>query len=319
MVDLDNAGLVAAAIALADGQLVAVPTETVYGLAADATNDAAVAMVFAAKGRPQFNPLIAHVSGLDMAQKFGKFNETALKLVEAFWPGPLTLVVPLATNQNISSQVSAGLPTIALRQPKGVMAVLSEELDRPLAAPSANTSGKISPTSAHHVAEDLADKVSVIMDGGSCSLGLESTIVKIDKGAVTLLRPGGISQEQLESCLGCPLTTPAPSKQVESPGQLLAHYAPSIPVRLNASDLRNGEALLRFGEHDISGTNPAIELNLSAGENLEEAAQNLFAHLHELDKSLASGIAVQAIPNEGIGIAINDRLKRAAHGSQNDK
>jgi len=318
IVDLDNAGMESAANALIDGQLVAVPTETVYGLAADATNDSAVAKIFAAKGRPQFNPLIAHVNGLDMARQFGKFDDISLKLVAAFWPGPLTLVVPAVANSKASVLVSAGLPTIGLRHPKGIMAKLAGKLDRPLAAPSANSSGKISPTSAQHVADDLGKNIAIIMDGGPCVLGLESTIVKIEQGAVFILRPGGISAMQLEDCLGFQLSKQAPLAKPESPGQLLTHYAPNIPLRLNVTELRNGEALLRFGEHDINGVNPVAEKNLSPDGNLEDAARNLFAHLHELDKSQASGIAVQSIPHEGIGVAINDRLKRAAHGSQND-
>lgn len=296
-----------AAEALAGGALVAVPTETVYGLAADATNPEAVAKIYAAKGRPTFNPLIIHVSGPDMAQRYGGFDDTAERLIEAFWPGPLTLVVPMGQDSGLAEAVTANLETVAIRQPTGAMADLARRLGRPLAAPSANSSGRISPTRAEHVAADLGDKVALILDGGPCAVGLESTIVKCAGDAVTLLREGGLDQASIEAVVG-PLDRPA-DERIEAPGMLLKHYAPSKPVRLNADHAAAGEALLGFGPQ---GNGAA--LNLSPSGDLAEAARNLFAMLHDLDGSEAKAIAVQPVPNTGLGAAINDRLRRAAAG-----
>ncbi|MEE9313557.1 MAG: L-threonylcarbamoyladenylate synthase [Rhizobiaceae bacterium] len=305
--------------ALRAGGLVAVPTETVYGLAADATNGDAIAKIYSAKGRPNFNPLIAHVSGLVMAELVGEFDELSQKLASKFWPGPLTLVVPLKTSAGIVDAVTAGLGTIALRHPAGVMATLAEDLGNPIAAPSANTSGKISPTLAEHVADDLGDKVEVILDNGACAIGVESTILKVGNGIVTLLREGGLAIETIEAEVGAvKRITTDPSKiesPIEAPGQLLAHYAPSIPVRLNAKSVEKNEALLLFGPMPVNG-NPHAMRNLSLEGDIDEAARNLFAMLKELDKSGAKAIAVQPIPRHGLGAAINDRLERAAEGAK---
>jgi L-threonylcarbamoyladenylate synthase len=297
--------------ALRDDALVGVPTETVYGLAADATNEQAVAKIYKSKGRPSFNPLIAHVSGVEMAQRYGAFPELALKLADAFWPGPLTIVVPLNESCGIAHAVTAGLGTIALRHPLGVMAKLAEALDAPIAAPSANTSGKISPTTAQHVLDDLGDKVAVVLDGGACAVGLESTVVKVDGEKIILLREGGLSAEMIEAQMGkIERGTRAP--KVEAPGMLLKHYAPRLPLRINANSVRADEALIAFGT-PLDGA--MATRNLSKHENLEEAANRLFAIMKELEDSGAHGIAVQPIPNHGLGAAINDRLKRAAEGS----
>jgi len=304
-----KAGFDAALAALRSGGLAAVPTETVYGLGADATNGSAVSRIFAAKGRPDFNPLIAHVSGVEMARSIAVLNDVSLKLASRFWPGPLTLVVPLKPGATIAPAVTAGLETIALRQPKGIMADLANALGNPIAAPSANSSGRISPTLAKHVMDDLGDKIDVILDGGNCDVGLESTIVKADDDGVALLRKGGIAVETLEMFLGQKLRPGTDKPKVEAPGMLLAHYAPRTPVRLNAPCANEGEVLLAFGPGVDDG--PAVR-NLSPEGDLHQAAHNLFAMMKELDMCGATRIAVQPIPQQGIGAAINDRLERAA-------
>ncbi|MEE9375634.1 MAG: L-threonylcarbamoyladenylate synthase [Rhizobiaceae bacterium] len=306
--------------ALRAGGLVAIPTETVYGLAADASNAEAVAKIYEAKGRPNFNPLICHVSGMEMAQRVGMFDPVSRRVAEKFWPGPLTLIVPLKENTLIANAVTAGLGTIALRQPEGVMATLAGDLGKPIAAPSANTSGKISPTLAAHVADDLGHSVDIILDNGACTVGVESTILKVNDGVITLLREGGIAVEVIEAEFGkIKYNTSEVSKNsksiIESPGQLLAHYAPSIPVRLNVKSVDKDEALLLFGILSASG-HPHTMQNLSIKGELDEAARNLFAMLKELDKSGARAIAVQPIPRHGLGAAINDRLERAAEGAK---
>ncbi len=298
---------------LRNGRLVAVPTETVYGLAADATNTSAVNRIYEAKGRPDFNPLIAHVAGLDMAEKYGAFDDHSRQLAMEFWPGPLTLVLPLKPQSNIAKPVTAGLETIALRHPRGIMAKLSAGLGTPVAAPSANSSGHLSPTLATHVQADLGDKVDLILDGGPCELGLESTIVRCSDGQVTLLREGGLPVEDLEKSLGFAVQRGTNNPKVEAPGMLLAHYAPRKPVRLNATSVSSEDALLSFGHQSTEGQ-PVAHLNLSENGDLTEAAHNLFAMLKMLDESGAVSIAVQAIPHHGLGAAINDRLRRAAHG-----
>ncbi len=303
---------------LAEGGLMAVPTETVYGLAADATNSAAVAEIFAAKNRPSFNPLISHLPSLEVAQHYGQFNEDALRLAKAFWPGPLTIVVPKQRDSAIADLVSAGLDTIALRVPDApLMRALSHALDRPLAAPSANRSGRVSPTSAPHVIEELDGRIDMIADLGSCAVGVESSVVFCAPGQpVTLLRPGGLSSEAIEDCLGKPLLRAGSNDQApSSPGMLTSHYAPSCPVRLNANSVNAGEALLTFGTDLPEGADRAnFILNLSEAGNDLEAAQNLFAGLRQLDKDGATSIAVAPIPDDGLGEAINDRLRRAAAG-----
>lgn len=295
------------------GELVAIPTETVYGLAADATSDRAVAKVFEAKGRPAFNPLIIHVTGLEMARRYAAFSPLAEKLATTFWPGPLTLVLPRKKDCGLSLLVSAGLDTVAIRAPNSVIArQLIEMCDRPLAAPSANRSGSISPTTAEHVRDSLGDRIRFILDGGPCRVGVESTIVKIDGDRAILLRPGGTPRDEIERLIGKTLEAPAGGK-VEAPGMMASHYAPSAPLRLNAEAPRESEAFLGFGAVAASGD---AALNLSEKGDLVEAAANLFSHLRRLDALCAeknlSGIAAAPIPMEGLGEAINDRLARAA-------
>jgi L-threonylcarbamoyladenylate synthase len=305
--------LAAAGRALAAGRLVAFPTETVYGLGADATNDHAVAAVFAAKGRPRFNPLIVHFAEPDAARGETDFDDRADALARAFWPGPLTLVLPRRADSRIALLASAGLDTLAVRVPRhSVAQALLTRCERPLAAPSANVSGKISPTTAAHVADSLGGKVAMILDGGACPIGVESTVVDLTGGKPRLLRPGGITEEQLVAVVG-PLATVSTSAGDEarpSPGMLASHYAPDLPLRLGASTLRPGEVLLAFGPQPLPGG--AAVANLSPSGNLTEAAANLFAMLRTLDRPGLTGIAVMPIPDHGLGRAINDRLRRAA-------
>ncbi|HXG99595.1 MAG TPA: L-threonylcarbamoyladenylate synthase [Sphingomicrobium sp.] len=291
----DEAIAEAARLVLA-GEPVAVPTETVYGLAADATNPQAVARIYAIKGRPSFNPLIVHVANLAAAEQIGRFDDQARALAEAHWPGPLTLVVPLHDDAPIASLVTAGLPSIALRVPAHpAMQALLLACERPLAAPSANASGSISPTRAAHVAASLGTRVSLIIDGGACLCGIESTIIAATGGPLRLLRRGPIDIEAVEN----PLDT------IEAPGQIASHYAPSKPLRLDATDHQPGELLIGFGE--IAG-----DLTLSFTGDPVEAAAQLFDLLHLADASTSPRIAVAPIPGEGIAAAIRDRLKRAA-------
>lgn len=297
-----------AARILQSGGLVAFPTETVYGLGADASNSTAVAQIFAAKERPQFNPLIIHLPDLDAAQRFGDFPEAALKLAKAFWPGPLTLVVPLKADAALSPLVTSGLNTVGIRVPATPLAQdLLCKAAVPVAAPSANPSGQISPTRARHVAAGLFGRIDAILDGGACGVGVESTIVGFDPEPV-LLRPGGLAAEEIARVLGHPLrqNTAEDPDAPTSPGQLLSHYAPKAAVRLNATEKRAGEVLLGFGP--VVGA----DLSLSPTGDLVEAAANLFEALHQLDEIKAGTIAISPIPVEGLGRAINDRLKRAA-------
>jgi L-threonylcarbamoyladenylate synthase len=290
---------------LCAGGLVAFPTETVYGLGADATDDRAVAKIYAAKGRPQFNPLIAHVATLDQAFALGDFSVDATHLANKFWPGPLTLVVPRKASCNVSLLASAGLPSIALRVPAHPLALeLLREVGRPVVAPSANPSGRISPTTAQHVRDGLGAKVDFVLDGGACAVGLESTIVSFLDNKPRLLRAGGLAREVIENSLGRKLLAPE-AGPLHAPGQLESHYAPHARMRLNAHDWRAGEACLGFGALDAS-------LNLSRNGDLVEAAANLFAMLHQLDAAKPEVIAVAEIPMQGLGEAMNDRLKRAA-------
>jgi L-threonylcarbamoyladenylate synthase len=296
---------------LGAGEIVAIPTETVYGLAGDATNGAAVAKIFEAKGRPRFNPLIAHVSSLAMAEGIAEFDPLSRKLAKKFWPGPLTLVLPLKPGGAIHPLVTAGLDTVALRMPRGFGARLIERLGRPLAAPSANSSGRISPTTAAAVAADLGGRIALVVDGGATPVGLESTIVKVEDGKLRLLRPGGIAAEELEAAAGAKLVRGATA--VEAPGMLASHYAPGAMVRLDAQDVTAGEALLAFGPKRAGNSERAVAmLNLSETGDLTEAASNLFSYLQALDRSGTKMIAVEPIPHDGLGEAINDRLSRAA-------
>ncbi|WP_420411813.1 L-threonylcarbamoyladenylate synthase [Roseibium sp.] len=303
--------------ALVGGGLVAVPTETVYGLAADATSGTACAKIFAAKGRPSFNPLISHLPSLDAALHHGVFDERALKLAEAFWPGPLTLVVPKTSASEISDLATAGLSTVALRVPSGpVMRYLAETTGRPLAAPSANRSGKISPTRADDVIADLGDALDFVIDAGPCEVGIESTIVGLTGEDVQLLRPGGVSREAIEQVLQIPVTSRVAEKQPEAPaapGMLTSHYAPEAQMTLEALEVLPGEALLSFGPESLPGKEKALsEVNLSPSGDLVEAASNLFQAMRSLDSTGAKLIRVQTIPRFGLGEAINDRLRRAA-------
>lgn len=308
----DAAALADAGDAIRSGRLVAFPTETVYGLGADATNGEAVARIFAAKGRPSFNPLIVHVASLQEAEKLGVFSDIAGRLAQAFWPGPLTIVVNRQPDTAISELVSAGLPSLALRMPDHPIAqALLAASERPLAAPSANRSGHVSATTAGHVAADLGTAVTMILDGGATRHGLESTVVDATGNEIALLRPGAVTAVEIERVIGAILKRPHtdPAAPV-SPGQLQSHYAPSAGIRVNATSVVPGEALLAFGENLPQTDGPLI--NLSARGDLVEAAANLFAALRALDATGVKTIAVTPIPATGLGEAINDRLKRAA-------
>lgn len=297
--DLDRAAAI-----LRAGGLVALPTETVYGLGGDATSDAAVARIFAAKDRPRFNPLIVHLPALAAVHDLADLSGDALILAQALWPGPLTLVLPLKPGAGLSPLVTAGLETVAVRVPALALARdLLARTGRPVAAPSANPSGRVSPTTADHVLAGLAGRIDAVVDGGACGVGLESTIVGFADGPV-LLRPGGIAEETLAALLGRPLARPAPGR-ITAPGQLSSHYAPRGQVRLNVTDPTADETLLGFGPVDC-------DLNLSPTGDLAEAAANLFRHLRALDDRGTLQIAVSPIPDRGLGRAINDRLSRAA-------
>ncbi len=288
--------IAAAAQLILDGQPVAVPTETVYGLAADATNGDAVARIYAAKGRPSFNPLIVHVADLAEAQKIGSFDKAALDLAVAHWPGPLTLVVPLRPDAGIASLVTAGLPSIALRVPAHpAMQALLAACARPLAAPSANASGRISPTRAAHVVASLGNRIALVIDGGSTERGIESTIVAATGGPLRLLRRGPIEIDAAENV----------SDDIEAPGQLASHYAPQKPLRLDATEAQDGEYLIGYGA--VAG-----DVTLSATGDPVEAAARLFDLLHQADASPRPRIAIALIPGPGLPAAIRDRLTRAA-------
>lgn len=299
-----------AAELLALGDVVAFPTETVYGLGGDARSDTAVAAIYAAKGRPRFNPLIAHLPDLESAEKIAVFSDTARLLAHRFWPGPLTLVLPLRPNSGISDLVSAGLDTIAIRVPAHPVARrLLKAFKGPVAAPSANPSGKVSPTSACHVIEGLAGKIAAIVDGGPCPVGLESTIIQLDPPL--LLRPGGLAAEDIEALLGISLPAGGDAAKPNAPGQLKSHYAPGARVRLNATSKQPREIWIGFGPDC-----PEAELNLSLKGDTTEAAARLFGALRAADRFAqergASTIAVAPIPDTGLGRAVNDRLIRAA-------
>ncbi|MCI5076676.1 L-threonylcarbamoyladenylate synthase [Oricola sp.] len=299
--------------ALAAGDAVAIPTETVYGLAADATNGEAVARIFAAKQRPSFNPLICHVTDIAMAEAFATFDPLSRRLAEAFWPGALTLVLPLKPGHAIHPLVTAGLETVAVRAPKGFGAELIAALGRPLAAPSANRSGRISPTSAQAVADSLGDAISLVIDGGATQVGVESTIVKVEDDRIRLLRPGGVAAEAIEAVAGQTLLRAETGAAIQAPGMLASHYAPTARMRLDADRVEPGEALLGFGPKRIEGADKAAAvLVLSQAGDTVEAAAKLFDYMARLDANGAACIAVEPIPHDGLGEAINDRLARAA-------
>ena len=294
-----------AARLIADGRPVAMPTETVYGLAADATNGKAVAAIYAAKGRPSFNPLIVHVLDREAAEAIADLPDAAQALAKVFWPGPLTIVAPLKRGARIASLATAGLATVALRSPAHpAMRDLLRACGLPLAAPSANASGSISPTRAEHVLRSLGGSIDLIVDAGATTVGLESTIVAVDGDRLRILRPGPITADQLAQASGLAVSA-GTSHTIEAPGQLAQHYAPSKPVRLNATRPRDGEWLIGFGP--IQG-----DVSLSANGDLAEAAARLFELMHQADAGDAPRIAFAPIPDEGLGAAINDRLRRAA-------
>ncbi|MFP3944843.1 MAG: L-threonylcarbamoyladenylate synthase [Alphaproteobacteria bacterium] len=309
-----DAAIEEAARLLRDGRLVAFPTETVYGLGADATNGEAVAAIFEAKGRPRFNPLIAHVAEMAAARALVRLTPEQEELAARFWPGPLTLVGPRAPDCPVSDLASAGLGTLAVRVPGHEVALaLLRAAGRPVAAPSANRSESVSPTTATHVAAGLGDAVDLILDGGPCEVGLESTVVGADERGLVLLRPGGVPVEEIEAVAG-KLHAPPPGGEKEaplSPGQLRRHYAPGARLRLNADAPEPGEALIAFGPVP-EGITPLA--NLSPRGDLREAAANLFAALHRLDAEGVTRTAVMPVPERGLGRAINDRLRRAASG-----
>lgn len=292
----DAAGIAEAARILESGGLVAVPTETVYGLAARADSAEAVAKIYAAKGRPDFNPLIVHVAGVEQAERYAKFSDVARALAEAHWPGPLTLVLPRRADAGLAAAVTAGLPTVALRAPAHpAMRALLEAVDFPLAAPSANRSGFISPTCADHVLASLDGRIDMVLDGGATTAGVESTIVAVRAdGSVEELRPGPLA-----------VGMQGMGRSIEAPGQLASHYAPGKPVRLNAREAEADEFLIGFGA--VAG-----DCTLSASGDVNEAAARLYACLHEAARAPQPRIAVAPVPNEGVGRAINDRLRRAA-------
>jgi len=301
-----------AAKALVRGDIVAFPTETVYGLGANALDPRAVAKLFAAKERPRFNPLIVHVPNLAEATEYALINELGRKLAQAFWPGPLTLVLKKRSTCGIADLVSAGLDTLAVRVPAHPAAQeLLAKAAVPIAAPSANRSGRISPTTAQHVEAELGDVPAMILDGGPCPLGIESTVVSLVGRDPVLLRAGAIPREQIENVLGAPLAAAKTAERASSPGQLASHYAPNTPLRLDAIAAGPDEALLAFGGEVPAGARATV--NLSPSGNLEEAAAKLFAALRELDQLGASAIAVMPIPGTGLGEAINDRLRRGAN------
>ena len=302
-------GLHRAVEVLRSGGLVAFPTETVYGLGADATDDRAVAAIFAAKERPRFNPLIVHVESAAAAAVLVDFDARAERLAEAYWPGPLSLVLPRRDGCPVSLLAGAGLDTLAVRVPGHPLALrLLSAAGRPLAAPSANRSGAVSPTTPQHVRADLGDTVPVILAAGRCPVGLESTVVDLSESTPRLLRPGAVIREDIEALIG-PLTDPTADGDLRSPGMLRSHYAPSVPVRLEAAQVGEGEALLTFGPDLRKGDHVR---NLSEDGDLHEAAANLFGHLRALDRPGVRAIAVVPIPTNGLGEAINDRLRRAA-------
>jgi L-threonylcarbamoyladenylate synthase len=317
-----EAALAAAARCLAEGGLVAFPTETVYGLGADATNPAAIARLYQAKGRPAFNPLIAHVRDIEAAMRMARFDARAAALAKAFWPGPLTLVLPKAEGCPVADLATAGLETVAIRVPAHATArEILRAFGGPVAAPSANLSGHVSPTTAAHVQGDLKGRIDLIVDGGPVEVGVESTIVGCFDAPV-LLRPGGVPRDEIERVLGRPLLQPArdidsTTGQPLAPGMLASHYAPRTRVRRNADRVEAGEALLAFGSSAVPGVDAATAvMNLSAGGDLAEAAANLFGYLRALDAKGARTIAVMPVPHHGLGEAINDRLRRAAAGRE---
>lgn len=326
LVIANNQTIAECAQKIRDGEIVAIPTETVYGLAANALDDVAVEKIFKAKDRPAFNPLIVHIADISQAENLVEFNDIARIVADAFWPGALTIILPQKENNDISHLVSAGLPTLAIRIPSHkVTRQLLKDAGVPVAAPSANASGEPSATTPHHVAQSLGDKIDVILSAGSCDVGLESTVLDLSGDVPTILRPGAITVDDLRPYIGDVeeefVAKEKPRSEIKSPGQLLKHYAPSIPVRLKAVDVQPDEALLAFGSIKFMGVRGGGSVktlseeayrNLSETADLEEAARNLFTMLRDLDRPKYSAIAVMDVPETGIGVAINERLRRAA-------
>ena len=311
--DNEDAALRAALAELQLGLPIGLPTETVYGLAGDATNPEAITRIYETKGRPSFNPLIAHVGTLAMAEAQAEFSSLAHLLAEKFWPGALTIVLPLKASHTVHELATAGLDTVALRMPCGFANRLITAFGKPLAAPSANLSGKISTTDAQHVADDLGERINLILDDGRTPIGVESTIVKIDGEQIYLLRPGGIASETIEEVARRPLLRLTGDTKIQAPGMLSSHYAPNAQLVLDATECAAGDALIRFGASSIEGqAQAAIVLDLSPSGDLAEAAANLFHHLKAADASGAQTIRVASIPSHGLGEAIIDRLQRAA-------
>lgn len=305
-------GIGDAARLLLAGEVVAVAAETVYGLAGDATSEAAVTRIYEAKGRPGFNPLLVHVASLEMAASVATLDALSLRLAEAFWPGPLTLVLPSAPTSRVARAVTAGLETVAVRHPLGPALDLIARTGRPLAIPSANASGRTSPTTAGDVVSTLGGRIPMVLDSGPTALGIESTILKVSDGRLTLLRAGSIATEDLEAFTGLAIARSRSDDAISAPGMLAAHYAPSAGLRMDARYVEPGEALLAFGPVRVEGAEKALAVaNLSVSGNLEEAASRLFACLHDLDRLAPRRIAVEPIPHHGLGEAINDRLVRA--------
>ena len=309
---LSAARLDRAVALLRQGELIAFPTETVYGLGGDATSERVVAAIYAAKQRPQFNPLIVHVADAAAAEKLADFDDRARTLARKFWPGPLTLVLRRAKDCPVALLACAGLDTIALRVPAHELALaLLRTVGRPLAVPSANRSGQVSPTTAAHVLDELEGRISAVLDGGACRIGIESSIVDLSDGDAVLLRPGGLASEALSAVIG-PIASAKAGATPRAPGMLERHYAPALPLRLDARSVAASEALIAFGPNPLPGA--AQTISLSSGGDTQEAATNLFAALRALDRPPFSAIAVMPIPETGLGAAINDRLRRAARG-----
>lgn len=309
-----EAALSRACETLGRGVPVAIPTETVYGLAADATNPQAITRIYEMKGRPRFNPLICHMADLAMAERHAVFDPLSRRLAEAFWPGPMTLVLPVRPESAIHPLARAGLDTVGIRVPAGFSSRVLAAFGKPLAAPSANTSGRISPTTARHVADDFGAKLELVLDAGPAAVGLESTIFKVEGDTIRLLRPGGLDAAEVERVTGRPvLRAEKAGATIEAPGMLASHYAPDAPVRLEARDVRPGEVLIRFGGTPLPGEDKAaLVLDLSPDGDLAEAAANLFGYMKQADATGATSIAFAPVPATGLGEAINDRLQRAA-------
>ncbi len=313
-IDLNDEGAGAAVLlCLREGGLAAVPTETVYGLAADAANGRAVAGIFEAKGRPRFNPLICHIGDFAMAERYATFDAVSRRLADCFWPGPMTLVLPVRPGTDLDPLVLGGLDTVALRMPQGPLRTVVQSLGRPVAAPSANRSGRVSPTTAAHVLRTLDGRIDLVADGGPTAQGLESTILRVVDGAIHLLRPGTLTAERIARETGLPVVRREEGGPITAPGQLLSHYAPAGRVRLDAAAPEPGEHWIGFGAEPAEGIAAAAgSFNLSPGADLREAASRLFAALSAFDAPEIERIAVAPIPREGLGEAINDRLQRAA-------